>query len=123
MGSKRMPVALAHPCKRGAGMRRFIGLDVPKAYPVPQRPRGVAQFCAALDGSAHVALEVTSDAYRCRNPVSPDAGRVLLVNPSALRRLGVKTDKLDAKTMAEQVALGLIPEVWVPPAPPLDSST
>lgn len=113
-------------------MRRYIGLDVHKAYVYgyerneegtgrgfrfPNTPEGWTTFCATLDGSAHVALEVTGNAYRCYDLVSPHAGKVLLVNPSAQHRLGVKTDKLDAKTMAEQLALGLIPEVWVPPAP------
>ncbi|MBE3598634.1 MAG: IS110 family transposase [Limnochordaceae bacterium] len=113
-------------------MHRFIGLDVHKAYVYgyelqekgtgrtfrfPNTPEGWTKFCATLDGSAHVALEVTGNAYRCYDLVSPHAGKVLLVNPSARRRLGVKTDRLDAKTMAEQLALGLIPEVWVPPAP------
>ncbi len=113
-------------------MRRLIGLDVRKAYVhgyerseegtgrtfrFPDTPEGWRKFCATLDGSAEVALEVTGNAYRCYDLVSPHAGKVLLVNPSAQRRLGVKTDKLDAKTMAEQLALALIPEVWVPPAP------
>lgn len=113
-------------------MRRFIGLDVHKAYVYgyelqekgtgrafrfPNTPEGWTQFCATLDGSAHVALEVTGNAYRCYDLVSLHAGKVLLVDPLKLRRLGVKTDKLDAKTMAEQLALGLIPEVWVPPVP------
>ena len=117
---------------RRARIRRFIGLDVHKAYVYgyerneegtgrafrfPNTPEGWSQFCATLDGRAEVALEVTGNAYRCYDLVSPHAGKVLLVNPSALRRLGVKTDKLDAETIAEQLALGLIPEVWVPPAP------
>lgn len=83
-------------------MRRCIGLDVHKTYVYayelqekgtgrgfrfPNTPEGWARFCATLDGSTQVALEVTGDAYRCYDLLSMHAGRVLLVNPMALRRL------------------------------------
>lgn len=130
----------ARPSAEGrANDATFLGLDIHKTkthvyayernaddsgrgFRFPNTPDGWAKFCARQDRNARLALEVTGNTYWCYDLVSAHAVHVLLVNPSAVRRLGVKTDKSDAKTMAEQLALGLISQVWVPPMPIRGSS-
>lgn len=113
-------------------MLRFIGLDLHRDYVhgceirgkekrhfrFPNTPEAWLKFAATMDGDAHVALEVTGNAYKVHDLLSPLCGKVLLVNThAALRKTGSgrKTDRVDAELMAQKLMLGLLEEVWVPP--------
>jgi len=46
--------------------------------------------------------------------IEPHVDRVVLANPKAVKSTtqSVKTDKLDARTLARLLAAGFLPEVW-----------
>ncbi len=119
-------------------MPRYIGLDLHKYYihgcewmpdapeqkherhfRVPNTPEGWKALCAQLDRTCWIALEVTGSAFEAHDRLSPHAARVLLANAHALKRLGSgrHTDRVDAARLAQMLALGSLPTVWVPPPP------
>ncbi|HEY8426097.1 MAG TPA: IS110 family transposase [Limnochordales bacterium] len=116
-------------------MRRYIGLDVHRDYcyahlleagqgegrrlRFPNTAEGWADFVAQLGPEDAVALEVSSGAFRFYDILADRAGQVVVVDARVMRRLGSrkrKTDRDDAKLLAERLALGTLPGVWVPPA-------
>ena len=117
-------------------MPRYIGLDLHKHYihgcewrpdapeqkqerhfRIPNTPAGWQALCAQLDRTCWIALEVTGSAFEAHDRLSPHAARVLLANAHALKRLGSgrHTDRVDATRLAQMLALGTLPPVWVPP--------
>jgi transposase len=117
---------------------RYIGLDVHKGYirgyefqpyslegkherhfRFPNTPAGWSQFIAGLDADVQIALEVTGSAFEIHDILAPHAAQVLVSNPVATRRLGSgrHTDREDAVRLAQMLALGTVPAVWVPPHP------
>lgn len=117
-------------------MPRLIGLDLHKHYvhgcewtpdaPDAKRerhfrflntPEGWKALCAQIDRTCWIALEVTGSAFEAHDRLSPYAGRVLLANAHALKRLGSgrHTDRVDAARLAQMLALGTLAPVWVPP--------
>jgi hypothetical protein len=80
---------------------------------------GWSQFIAHLDADVQIALEVTGSAFEVYDILAPHAAQVLVSNPVAMRRLGSgrHTDREDAVRLAQMLALGTLPAVWVPPHP------
>ena len=64
-----------------------------------------------------VALEVTTNAYAVARLLKTSHARVLLSNPIKTRLIAeakVKTDKIDARILAELARVDYLPQVWMP---------
>ena len=118
-------------------MVSYIGLDLHMRYVhgcrlVPGAPDGQQErhfrfpntlqdwwrFAQSLDQDCQVALEATGSAFEIFDLLcSSRAGKILVANPTELRRLGSgrHTDQVDARRLARMLAVGTLPEVWVPP--------
>ena len=76
----------------------------------------MAEYFAAL-GEYQLVVEATASYEWFVQLVEPTADRVVLAHPGHLRVIAQskrKTDKLDAQTLAEFLALDQIPEAWRP---------
>jgi transposase len=111
---------------------RFIGLDVHRdfcevavaeggelrlARRVPTEPASLSLFAQSLSVDDQVALEATGNALGIARILEPHVGRVVLANPKAVKgitRAGAKTDQIDARTLAQLLAGGFLPAVWLP---------
>jgi transposase len=111
---------------------RFIGLDVHRDFcevaiaeagavrlagRVQTEPAALVLFAQSLASGDEVALEATGNALEIARIIEPHVGRVVLANPKAVKgitRAGAKTDKIDARTLAQLLAGGFLPAVWLP---------
>ncbi len=76
----------------------------------------IVQFFAGL-GDYQAVVEATASYEWFVRMIEPSADRVVLAHPAHLRVIAQskrKTDKLDAQTLAEFLALDQIPEAWRP---------
>jgi len=67
-----------------------------------------------------VILETTTNVWETYDVVAPLVSRVLVANAAAVGEIvgaRVKTDKEDIKRLLRVLIGGIVPEVWVPPAP------
>lgn len=67
-----------------------------------------------------VVLETTTNVWTTYDIVAPLASRVLVANAAEVGEIAnarVKTDKEDIKRLLKLLIGGIVPEVWVPPAP------
>lgn len=74
-------------------------------------------FAQSLGPEDHVVLESTSMTWAIAELLSEHAGRVTVSNPMRTRAIAsakVKTDKIDAKVLAQLGAADFLPEVWAP---------
>lgn len=74
-------------------------------------------FAQSLGPDDHVVLESTSFTWAIAELLSDHAGRVTVSNPMKTRAIAsakVKTDKVDAKVLAQLGAAEFVPEVWAP---------
>jgi transposase len=110
---------------------RAIGLDVHRGFCEvaiaengevrPARRVGTAPveleaFAAGLGPDDLVTLEATGNAAAIARILGAHA-RVVLANPKATKaatRLRAKTDRIDARTLAQLLASGFLPDVWLP---------
>jgi transposase len=77
------------------------------------------EFAASLGPTDHVVLESTAMTWAIAEMLSEHAGRVTVSNPMRTRAIAsakVKTDKIDAKVLAQLGAADFLPEVWAPDA-------
>ena len=77
-------------------------------------------FADSLGPEDHVVLESTSMTWAIAELLSEHAGRVTVSNPMRTRAIAsakVKTDKIDAKVLAQLGAADFLPEVWRPIRP------
>jgi transposase len=75
------------------------------------------EFAASLGPTDHVVLESTAMTWAIAELLSGHAGRVTVSNPMRTRAIAsakVKTDKIDAKVLAQLGAADFLPEVWAP---------
>ena len=88
------------------GQRRFACADEPRIKAFFAKLR---TFQAVVEATANYEWFVTL--------IEPMADRVVLAHPKKLRVIAEstkKTDKLDARVLAEFLTLGMIPEAWRP---------
>jgi transposase len=91
-------------------MVRHIGMDVHREF---------AQLAVVEDGLVRdeVALEATGNSDAIANLLTPLVARVVVSNPSKTRAIAeakVKTDKVDARILAQLLAADFLPPVWLP---------
>ncbi|TDW59226.1 transposase [Novosphingobium sp. PhB55] len=73
-------------------------------------------FAKTLSLEDEVVIEVTGNSAAVERLMRPYVKRVVVANPRLVRAIAyarVKTDKIDAITLAKLHAAGFIPEVWV----------
>jgi transposase len=74
-------------------------------------------FGESLGPQDHVVLESTAMTWAIAELLAEHAGRVTVSNPMRTRAIAsakVKTDKIDAKVLAQLGAADFLPEVWAP---------
>jgi transposase len=115
-------------------MRRVIGIDIHRTFGEvviwedgKLRNLGRVQMTrTALEGLAgklrpndEVVIEATGNCMAVSRVLSPFVRRVVIANPLQVKAIAyarVKTDKVDAGTLASLFAAGYLPEIWTPDA-------
>jgi transposase len=110
---------------------RFIGLDVHRDFcevaiseggkarrvgRVAARPAELELFAQSLGADDRVVIEATGNALAIARILAPHVGDVVLAHSRKVRAIAeakVKTDAVDACTLAELLAADLVPRVWV----------
>jgi len=79
-------------------------------------PEMLELFGASLGPDDRVALEVTGGAWEIARILEPHVRRVVVVSPddTGIRQARAKTDRLDARTLAELLWAGRLDAVWMP---------
>ena len=113
-------------------MRRVIGIDIHRTFGEvviweDGRLRNfgrVDMTRTALEGlggklfpTDEVVIEATGNCMAVSRVLSPFVKRVVIANPlqvKAIAHAHVKTDKVDAGTLANLFAAGYLPEIWTP---------
>lgn len=110
---------------------RTIGLDVHRHFAeiailegkeerqlrISTEPQALREFARSLRPDDQVVLEATANTWPIADLLVERAGKVVVSNPLRTRAIAdakIKTDKVDAKTLAQLLAADFIPEVWVP---------
>jgi transposase len=111
---------------------RFIGLDVHREFcevaileegrvrsagRIRTRRAELELFAQSLGADDEVALESTGGAVAIARILEAHVARVVVVNTKKLRQISeakAKTDRLDARRLAELLAAGYLAEVWCP---------
>jgi transposase len=112
-------------------MRRCIGLDVHREFAevaiwkdgvvrpagqIKTTPEALRLFAESLCVDDEVALEATCNTHAIARLLERQVGRVVVSNPQKTRAIAearVKTDKVDAQVLAELLAAGYLPSVWI----------
>lgn len=115
-------------------MRRVIGIDIHRTFgEVVIWENGVLRhagrvdltrtalegFGKALETTDEVVIEATGNSMAVSRVLSPFVARVVIANPLQVKAIAyahVKTDKVDAGTLANLYAAGYLPEIWTPDA-------
>ena len=115
-------------------MVRYVGLDVHKRSIVACAltgdgeivfrdrfdctPEAIVEFAGRqLGRDDDVVLEATTHSLSVARFLAPYAGRVVISNPAKTKMIAaatVKTDAVDAKTLADLLRSNYVPEVWQP---------
>ena len=77
----------------------------------------VVAFAHSLRRDDHVVLEATTNTTVLVRLLTPHVARVAIAHPRLVRLIAeakVKTDKIDARVLAQLYAAGFLPEVWMP---------
>ncbi len=72
-----------------------------------------------LSATDEVVIEATGNCMAVSRVLSPFVRRVVIANPLQVKAIApahVKTDKIDAGTLANLYAAGYLPEIWTPDA-------
>ena len=115
-------------------MRRVIGMDIHRTFGevviwetgmlrhagrVDMTRTALEGFGKGLRPSDEVVIEVTGNCMAVSRVLSPFVARGIIANPlqvKAIAQAHVKTDKIDAGTLASLHAAGYLPEIWTPDA-------
>ena len=111
-------------------MGRCIGLDVHRDFAqvaiwengrvkdagrVATSPERLREFAQTLRRTDRVALEATMNTAAIAGLLAERAGEVVVSNPFKTRVIAeakIKTDKVDARVLAELLAADYLPSVW-----------
>src|ERR1700730_12438337 len=110
---------------------RAIGLDVHRDFcvvaicedgkvrsagRVPSTPEGLRLLAESLLATDRVAFEVTGSCWEVARILEPYVNRVVVVSPddTGISSARVKTDKLDARTLADLLWKGELDAAWTP---------
>jgi transposase len=120
--------------QRETRMRRVIGIDVHRTFGevviwedgVLRHAGRVDMTRTALEGlgkslrsTDEVVIEATGNSMAVSRVLTPFVARVIIANPlqvKAIAQAHVKTDKIDAGTLASLQAAGYLPQIWTPDA-------
>jgi transposase len=112
-------------------VRRCIGLDVHREFAevaiwqdgvvrpagqIQTTPEALRLFAGSLCEQDEVALEATCNTHAIARLLERHVGRVVVSNPQKTRAIAeakVKTDKVDAQVLAQLLAAGFLPSVWL----------
>ncbi len=112
-------------------MRRCIGLDVHREFAevaiwqngvvrsagqIKTTPEELRLFAGSLCEHDEVALEATCNTHAIARLLEKHVGRVVVSNPTKTRAIAeakVKTDKVDSQVLAQLLAAGFLPSVWL----------
>lgn len=115
-------------------MRRHVGLDVHQGFcEVAIREDGATRsagrvttdrgalelFAQSLCSTDEVAMEATGPAMEIARIIRPHVARVVVANAQEVRAISharVKSDRFDARTLADLLAAGMLAAVWIPDA-------
>jgi transposase len=111
---------------------RYIGMDMHREFAqlavvedglvrdegrIGVTPEALRAWASGLRSDDEVALEATGNSDAIANLLMPLVGRVVVSNPSKTRAIAeaqVKTDKVDARILAQLLAADFLPSVWLP---------
>jgi transposase len=91
--------------------------EVRRAPQVPARPAPLEEFAGQLGPDDRVALEATGNALAIARIIKPHVAQVVIVNTRRLKAIAEskqKTDRHDAKTLAQLLAAGMLSGSWQP---------
>lgn len=115
-------------------MRRVIGIDIHRTFGelvfwedgrlrhggrVDMTRTALEGLGKTLSATDEVVIEATGNCMAVSRVLSPFVRRVVIANPlqvKAIAQAHVKTDKIDAGTLANLYAAGYLPEIWTPDA-------
>jgi len=115
-------------------MRRVIGIDIHRTFGevvlwdrgklralgrIEMTRTALEGFGKSLQATDEVVIEATGNCMAVSRVLSPFVRRVVIANPlqvKAIAHAHVKTDKVDAGTLASLYAAGYLPEIWTPDA-------
>lgn len=115
-------------------MQRVIGMDIHRTFGevviwedgrlrhagrVDMTRTALEGFGKTLLPTDEVVIEATGNCMAVSRVLSPLVARVVIANPlqaKAIAHAHVKTDKVDAGTLATLYAAGFLPEIWTPDA-------
>jgi transposase len=115
-------------------MRRVIGIDIHRTFGevviweegrlrhegrIDMTRTALEGFGKSLQATDEVVIEATGNCMAVSRVLSPFVKRVIIANPlqvKAIAHAHVKTDKVDAGTLASLYAAGYLPEIWTPDA-------
>jgi transposase len=89
--------------------------EIRRAPRVRTTPEDLHCFAQSLQRTDEVVLENTSNARAIAAIIQPYAGRVAVANALAVKLIAharVKTDRIDARVLAQLLAAGFLPEVY-----------
>ncbi len=111
---------------------RTIGLDVHREFAevaileggavraggqIATTPEALRLFAQSLAKTDEVAIEATVNTFAIARLLDEHVARVVISNPVRTRAIAeakVKTDKVDARVLAELLAAGYLPGIWRP---------
>lgn len=104
--------------------KRFIQVCAVTAHGARQREfridgtaEAITTFARTLGPDDQVVLEATFHSWAIWSLLTPHAGRVVVANPMQVKAIAharVKTDKIDAHTLAQLLRVDFLPEVELP---------
>src|SRR5215471_3357337 len=113
-------------------MRRVIGIDIHRTFGevvfwedgrlrragrIDMTRTALEGFGKSLRSTDEVVIEATANSMGVSRVLAPFVARVIIANPlqvKAIAQAHVKTDKIDAGTLASLQAAGYLPEIWTP---------
>lgn len=85
---------------------------------LPHTPEALRQFVQTLDGPCQVVIEASGNWMPVYDWLEPVVEEVVLAHPLRVRAIAsarIKTDRIDATTLAHLLRADLIPRAYIPP--------